>query len=468
MQLRFPPSSPLSNSAANVATRLLLAIVGIFLLAVFAAVVWRLRLAHEVNARLASLRAAGLPTSGAELDKWYAAVPDSENAALVITQACALLANYADVRSNQIAEFKMPPRGQRLTTEQRQLLAGYVELNAAALAKTREAVRLPRSRYPVTFAAGIQELPHLAGIKSLARIAEFEALVAGDSSRGADMDADLVTILGLARTLDDEPLPISQLMHMALLQMATDTLARRLIAGQTGDAECEHLGLAFSSAERTNAVVGALIGDRAQFLPYAQWFRQNAGEVLPGEKRDGPPLPLPPMKEPPPKWCWLTGYFTRDLRFYLDFIETNIALAALPMPASLSAVERYGKEAGRDLELHPHLLSATFLPAVGMVLTREAQSLVRVRAAEAALAVERFRLAEGRLPESLAQLSPRFLPSVPTDPFDGAPLKYRRLATGYVVYSVDRDLHDDAGREKPANWTAADTNSYDLTFTVER
>ena len=116
---------------------------------------WRLWLAHEVNSRLAAIRAAGLPTSGAELNQSYAAVPAAENAALVMTQAFALLHPYPDSRSNRIASFTIPPRGQPLTAEDRELLDGYVETNAAALAKAREAIRLPRSRYPVDFALGV-------------------------------------------------------------------------------------------------------------------------------------------------------------------------------------------------------------------------------------------------------------------------------------------------------------------------
>ena len=126
---------------------------------------------------------AGLLTTGAELNQWYAAVPDAENAALVMTQAFALMRNYPDSRSNQIASFKIPPRGQPLTAEDKQLLAGYVETNAAALVKAREAIGLPKSRYPVHFRTGIPQLPHLANLKQLAFALECEALLTMESNR---------------------------------------------------------------------------------------------------------------------------------------------------------------------------------------------------------------------------------------------------------------------------------------------
>jgi len=43
------------------------------------------------------------------------------------------------------------------------------------------------------------------------------------------------------------------------------------------------------------------------------------------------------------------------------------------------------------------------------------------------------------------------LPAVPTDPFDDQPLRCKKLACGYEVYSVGPDFTDDGGKEKPAN-----------------
>jgi type II secretory pathway pseudopilin PulG len=98
----------------------------------------------------------------------------------------------------------------------------------------------------------------------------------------------------------------------------------------------------------------------------------------------------------------------------------------------------------------------------------EAECSARVRLATTALAIERFRLAQGRLPENLNGLTPQFLSAVPSDPFDGASLRYHRLAKSYVIYSVGRDGHDNGGREQPSDAKSSDKAGYDITFTVER
>jgi hypothetical protein len=63
-----------------------------------------------------------------------------------------------------------------------------------------------------------------------------------------------------------------------------------------------------------------------------------------------------------------------------------------------------------------------------------------------AVAAERYRRANGRWPEALAQLVPGYLARVPADPFDGKPLRLRRRDDGVTVYSVGPDGKDDGGR----------------------
>ncbi len=74
-----------------------------------------------------------------------------------------------------------------------------------------------------------------------------------------------------------------------------------------------------------------------------------------------------------------------------------------------------------------------------------------VRAAVTTLAVERFRLKYGQLPVDTAVLVPEFLPEVLRDPIDDLPLRYRREAEGFVVYSIGSNARDDAGQLNTVN-----------------
>jgi hypothetical protein len=69
----------------------------------------------------------------------------------------------------------------------------------------------------------------------------------------------------------------------------------------------------------------------------------------------------------------------------------------------------------------------------------------RLKLLIAEAAVHRYQLAHQASPGSLDELVPRFLPAVPTDPFGGRPLRYRRTPDGFLVYSVGEDEVDDGG-----------------------
>ena len=66
-------------------------------------------------------------------------------------------------------------------------------------------------------------------------------------------------------------------------------------------------------------------------------------------------------------------------------------------------------------------------------------------------ALERYRMAAGRLPETLEPLAPKFIDRIPNDVIDGKPLRYHLEAGGsYVLYSVGWNQRDDGGQLAPA------------------
>jgi len=83
--------------------------------------------------------------------------------------------------------------------------------------------------------------------------------------------------------------------------------------------------------------------------------------------------------------------------------------------------------------------------AYSRAMESDMRAVARIDAARVAVALERHRLANGKLPEALSELVPLYLDEVPTDPFDGKPLRYKKLENGYTVYSVGQDGADDGG-----------------------
>jgi hypothetical protein len=79
-----------------------------------------------------------------------------------------------------------------------------------------------------------------------------------------------------------------------------------------------------------------------------------------------------------------------------------------------------------------------------MVFAQETTKLL-LEGAISAVACERFRMAKGHWPDSLRELVPGYLPRVPTDPYTGQPVLYRKLEDGIVIYSAWRNRSDDGG-----------------------
>jgi hypothetical protein len=109
-----------------------------------------------------------------------------------------------------------------------------------------------------------------------------------------------------------------------------------------------------------------------------------------------------------------------------------------------------------DIDVRSHgLLVRSLMPAIIKVAEANQRSLAVMRCAIAALAVERYRRAHGDWPASLSQLvADGLLKQMPTDPFDGAPLRYRRHDDRVVLYSIGMDLQDNGGTfDGKSGWT---------------
>jgi hypothetical protein len=78
-----------------------------------------------------------------------------------------------------------------------------------------------------------------------------------------------------------------------------------------------------------------------------------------------------------------------------------------------------------------------------------------------AIALKGFQLKQGHYPAQLSELVPEFMTTVPMDPMDGKPLRYRRNADGtYLLYSVGENGVDDGGNPGPPTKNPGYTSYY--------
>lgn len=104
--------------------------------------------------------------------------------------------------------------------------------------------------------------------------------------------------------------------------------------------------------------------------------------------------------------------------------------------------------AGRMLKLEASF-SLLLTPAHDALFGATGSAVANRDGAIVILAIERYRARTGQLPDVLSELVPEFIASIPIDPFDGQPLRYRVDPDRYVVYSIGEDRQDNGGDAGP-------------------
>jgi hypothetical protein len=125
--------------------------------------------------------------------------------------------------------------------------------------------------------------------------------------------------------------------------------------------------------------------------------------------------------------------------------------------------DRFDRESPRWNRTRSH----TLLGPIFSTAQRDRRLTTVLRCAGTACAIERYRAShEGRVPARLADLVPAYLATVPLDPADQQPLRYRILDPGYVVYGIGEDGEDNQGIDR--RQSGSGRTGTDDAFTVER
>jgi hypothetical protein len=439
-----------------------------FLLLLGGFIAWNLA-TPEQDARVLAIRQKGYPTSLRELDEWYTRIPDSQNAALIYTNAFSepALTNYNGSTMALIGDTNwVPARGHLISKEFREELGAVLATNQNLLDLLHSATALTNGRYPVDLTRGFQALlPHLAKVKSSVQLLTAEAML--HASNG-DMEKALAALHAagaVADSMAEEPLLISQLVRYASWAIIFKR-SELMINGVTlSDQQLNTLQTFFHNAEKPDSMVRGLAGERASGLAVFMGSPDQVS-VFGGADFDAHPA----LKDRLRASLYIgllksTGLLRKDRSFYLDVMATNVAAAEAPFPERLTLAQQ-ANTAAMSPPSKLMIFSRMLLPALSRSLQRDGDHTARVRTAQTAIAVERFRRAHnGALPGDLNELVPTYLASVPGDPYDGQSLRFKRLTKGYVVYSIGSDLRDDGGSEGDPNKR---TVAKDITFILER
>jgi hypothetical protein len=416
----------------------------------------------KLNKRVEALRTKGYPVTLAELGRSYAIPEGQKNAADVYLSAFSHYKKWDSDAMDAVpimGKAEPPARGEPLDAPARQTAERFLADNQQTLSLLHEAASIECCRYPDDFAKDSDpKASGPAAMRAAVQLLGLEALIASENKDTDKFFDSVRASLALARSIDG-PLMIHRLIHISARGYTYRSIERAINRIPLTDAQLQRLSAWIKASDSSEGFKRVLLAEQCRALHTFTAPLPDVSNRL-GEEQKGLLQLL--------AFSRMLGLNCRDALSYIGLMQESIDALELPDPDRLEAFEavqeavRSGKRGGAATRL--------LWPALARSLQINIRCLAHVRVTQAGLAVERYRLAEGRLPQSLANLVPAYLEAVPVDPFNGQEMGYRVRKTGFVVYSVGEDLSNDGGAErdtrrrdpsgKPLPW--------DVTFIVER
>ncbi len=444
------------------------AIMALLLVAGIAFAIFRLTLRSRLNVRIEAIRAAGYPVTLAELDEWYSIAEGAENAADTITSSFSYYVDAQNLRLLPFGRAGLPARTEPLSAVTKAVLIKHIADNKEALKLLHAGAAIEHCRYSVDFTAGNNaQFPHFARLRKGVWLLNLEAILYADTEPRLSVRS-IVSSIKLARSVEKEPVLVSQLVRIACQALAVSTLEHLVNRTDLTDEQLGELSQAVVVSQAPPALSQSFIGERCMTLATLAKPSTLASHVLTGSHGSAPTsgleFHLTTFSLALHRFAGLTD---RSTLTYLDLIEDYLETAQLPEDRRHRAIETIGARC--DAVSRTDSVLDHIVPPIARVERQNLGVISLLRAAQTALAIQRYRLAAGKLPDALPDLVPTYLDTVPRDPFDGKDLRYARLQAGYVVYSIGENLRDDGGTERPpGSRTTGKSANWDITFTVER
>lgn len=324
----------------------------------------------------------------------------------------------------------------------RQLL----EKSRPVMAEIETAVLRPKSQFPVHYEDNISAIiPHVAKLKTLGRLFSLRALVHLEASDAEASLKDVATTLRLAESLKSEPILISALVRISILELAMQPVWQGLANRRWDDGQLRTLQTQLNAIDLLAAYSFSIRGERMFALDFCDLVERerNLGDMgMIDDSSDSHGLRYRLWNYAPRGWyAYNKAAIARlmgDTLPAIDPVEERFD------PASIKAYESGVDRLFRgDARL---LLARHIVPAVGKAAQRFALGQTSLDQALIACALERHRLGRGGYPATLAELVPDYLAKVPHDIMDGQPMRYRLADGKFTLYSIGVNGADDGGQ----------------------
>ncbi len=395
--------------------------------------------------KIAQLRAKGYPTTFEELKKYNELPQGVPNAADLYLKAINAYQSPTALEKTLLPYVGsvVLEAGEPNSPEMQNAITSFLAANAETLDLLHQAGQIERCRfdYPAVGPPGfiIPNLSEIRECSKLLRLSILDKVFSGNTDQAVQ---EIKEHFRLGESLAPDPFLICHLVRVAIHAGGVDSVRMVLEKTTLSRQQMNELQSELIQFRDRLQMDHAFIGERLYFLDQEQ-MRQSLGfGTVPAR---------------------FSGLMDINIIRTLEFYDQLEAVTKLPPQDRLKQYQQIEKDVEQLSVLY--FVTKITLPALSKVGSIDLRVRAQLDSAITALSVERFRQAEGRLPESLEELVPRYMETVPIDPFDGKPLRYKRLEKGYTIYSIGDDGEDNGGIPKEK---VKKGEKYDWPFTVER
>jgi hypothetical protein len=294
---------------------------------------------------------------------------------------------------------------------------GYVDLNPAAIL-----------------------LPHLAIMKRFSQMFALRAsaeLILGQNEQAL---ADTKMVLYLAGTMKNEPFLISGLVRIAILAIDERQIQAGLAAHAWSDAQLAELETQLGKIDLLAEYGQQMRGERAYGNGIIDFLHKTRrlDEFIENSRSA--------FNLMPEGWLYQNQLVIN--RIHQEYLLPPVDAANHRVDVAKCSEITGARNRELTSGFPPYkLLARILMPSFEGVIRKYAFAQVNVDEATLACALERYRLANGKYPDTLDALVPQFIQAVPHDLINSDPLHYRPAEDGgrFVLYSVGWNGTDDGG-----------------------
>ena len=304
--------------------------------------------------------------------------------------------------------------------------------------KLDKGAQLPLSGFDIGVLHGKQickgRLDSVQGTVFLSSLRTLDLIRRSDSERAAE---SIVSTLKLLRVFDSYPTIIVQGRKMICVRLVCSDIQLLLLRCPPSKQHLEMLQSLLEQSFPHDSFERTLLAERIYQLEIARNLipRPIASKYLTAEVSRLPEqLPLPAFTWHRMRMFRGSAQFMRDIAWFIE-------VSRLPWPGLLDKI--------RDDGSTPSRVASKLVSTVTPLARLAAETFVATRCTVTAIAIERYRREEKKLPDRLEDMCPRYIKSIPQDPFTGRAMLYAHGDKSYKVYSTASIRTEDVNSVMP-------------------